>query len=229
MIKHLLENDYIDHSIIFPVLHYCADEIYLVHILIDNIINDKEYIRFALEIVIREGHKYIIDYIKKHNLNFELMMDTLFSFSKKYRRHDQIISFLNYGFKPSAPEKILFKMIKQEEIDLIKALLQNGVDVHVKKDEALIIATNGYNLEVLQILVENGAYVNARRGSPLRSLLSNFRLKYNKKKIIPFIRYLVDKGAWLDPKIAERIRDKVGDEVNELLNKAVRRYPRKYR
>jgi hypothetical protein len=53
------------------------------------------------------------------------------------------------------------------KLEVVKYLLENGADIHSRNDEALILASQNGHLDVVRYLVENGADVHAQTDAAL--------------------------------------------------------------
>jgi len=87
----------------------------------------------------------------------------------------------------------LFEAIKQEKIDLVKHLVQNGADVNARNyndSTPLVVACSKGYLRIVKYLVQNGADVNARNYHDE----TPFNLAYNNDNL-RIMKYLVENGV----------------------------------
>ena len=73
------------------------------------------------------------------------------------------------------------------QLDLIKNLIEQGVDLHVESEAALRSAANYGHLDVVKYLVDRGADIHVKNEYPLRWAANNGRLGV--------VKYLVEQGA----------------------------------
>lgn len=71
--------------------------------------------------------------------------------------------------------------------EIVKYLVEKGADIHERDDVALGYASRNGNLEIMQFLVEAGANVNAHNGYALRIAAS--------KGHLDAVKYLIEHGA----------------------------------
>ena len=76
---------------------------------------------------------------------------------------------------------------EQNDIDGIKALIENGADVHAENDYALCWASGNGHLRIVELLLENGADVHAFNDSALR-----YASRYGYLQIVEL---LIENGA----------------------------------
>jgi ankyrin repeat protein len=74
-----------------------------------------------------------------------------------------------------------------QEIEMIKVMLENGADIHAFKDFALQLASENGRLKVIKFLLENGADIHAYKDFSLQCAVSNGDLKTTK--------FLLENGA----------------------------------
>jgi hypothetical protein len=72
-------------------------------------------------------------------------------------------------------------------LEVVRLLIANGADVHAGNDFALELASKNGHLEVVRLLVSNGANVNAMNDNALRLASKNGHLEV--------VRLLIDNGA----------------------------------
>lgn len=92
--------------------------------------------------------------------------------------------------------------MKAKEMQMIKFLLENGIDANVKSTKgttALMIATKEQNLNLMKYLVSKGADVNAKDNNGKTALDMAMDLKQQgNSDIYPIIEFLLDNGVKCD-------------------------------
>uniref|UniRef100_A0A6G6ACI4 Ankyrin repeat-containing protein n=1 Tax=Borely moumouvirus TaxID=2712067 RepID=A0A6G6ACI4_9VIRU len=85
-------------------------------------------------------------------------------------------------------KKVMQEVLRLNEgkYDIVKYLIENGVNVQARNNEALIRACSE-NLKIVKLLVKNGANIHAKNDEPLYKACSNGK--------IDIVKYLVKKGA----------------------------------
>lgn len=73
------------------------------------------------------------------------------------------------------------------KVNLVKFLIEKGVDIHACNDYALRFAARNNNLEVVKLLIEKGANIHADNDFAFKWACEN--------KNIEVIKYLIEKGA----------------------------------
>ena len=76
---------------------------------------------------------------------------------------------------------------KNGNLEIVKYLVENGADVHVLDDIALCWSANKGHLEVVKYLIEQGANIHAKEDKALRWSANDGHLEV--------VKYLVEKGA----------------------------------
>lgn len=70
-------------------------------------------------------------------------------------------------------DKSLMLATKNDDIDVVQFLLDNGADVHTRDNKALIHAVSTDNLDLLKCLVKNGADINAQDNLAIKIAYDN--------------------------------------------------------
>lgn len=63
----------------------------------------------------------------------------------------------------------LIQAIEEEDIDLLRSLLESGEDVHMGDDNPLMLAIDLKNIEMVKLLIEKGANIHARENEAVIS------------------------------------------------------------
>jgi ankyrin repeat protein len=107
----------------------------------------------------RLGHKSIADYLKP------LMdPDLQAAVDMKARRKQSALSEVEPVLGDQMDDFSIFEKIQDNDVDSIQAMLANGIDVNLRFEDnvtPLIAAAGQGNLEIVRMLVEAGADVNA--------------------------------------------------------------------
>jgi len=83
--------------------------------------------------------------------------------------------------------KNLIRYVKKGKINIVRYLVENGVDIHALNNRALIIGAENGHLKVVRYLVENGANIHTTNDYALRYSAKNGHLNV--------VKYLVENGA----------------------------------
>ena len=90
-------------------------------------------------------------------------------------------------------QKSIFKACEEENIEVVKFLLEKGVDTEAKNnygDSPLIIASCNGNIEIVKLLLEKGAdieAINSEGNMPLITASSYGNIE--------IVKFLIEKGA----------------------------------
>ena len=84
-------------------------------------------------------------------------------------------------------------------LDMVKFLVQNGADIHMLDDYALLFAAENGHLDVVKFLVQNGANIQSRSDRALRFAAQNGQLDV--------IEFLVKNGADIHDNDDEALRE----------------------
>lgn len=110
---------------------------------------------------------------------------------RRYHRFDIVKILLDSGLDINYHNCNYFPLrfaSSHGDLEVVKYLINNGIDIHVDNDIALWDAAKNGHLEVVKLLVENGADIHARNGvdsSPIRATLENDRLyTYEDKRVL---------------------------------------------
>ena len=112
---------------------------------------------------------------------------------------------------------LLLHAVCDSDLDLIKELIHQGVDIHINDDEPLLLAVVAYNFDIVKILVENGADIHAREDGAIHwaansRLLRVFKYLYrNRKQDIDLDEYD------LPDEFKERLKNLGSNKVYNLL------------
>ncbi|AVL95222.1 ankyrin repeat protein [Moumouvirus australiensis] len=74
-----------------------------------------------------------------------------------------------------------------ENLKIVKLLVENGANIHAKNDKSLVQASNNGHLDIVKYLIKKGANINADNGKALTYACSNGHLNT--------VKYLVENGA----------------------------------
>jgi ankyrin repeat protein len=85
---------------------------------------------------------------------------------------------------------LLDQAAKDGNLECIKTLRYQGIDVHTRDDLALRIAADSGHFEVVKYLIEHGANIHASNDQALRASAANGYFEV--------VKYLVNNGANLD-------------------------------
>ena len=85
------------------------------------------------------------------------------------------------------PSTLLEQYLKKGDLDKIKELVKNGVNIHCRSYFAIRWSARVGHLEIVKYLVETGSDIHVDNDGPLRS-----SVKYGHLEIV---KYLVEKGA----------------------------------
>jgi ankyrin repeat protein len=120
---------------------------------------------------------------------------------------------------PESSDLSLIDAVSEGDIDLIKSLIDRGVDLNIRNNlgnTALLIAINLNNSEIAKMLLDAGANPNVGRMAPL-----SIAIRDDHKEIV---RMLIDAGANLNMKgtgyapLLRAVRDNRPEIVQMLLN-----------
>jgi ankyrin repeat protein len=88
---------------------------------------------------------------------------------------------------------------KKGNLEIVRLLLENGADVHVENDDALRLASQEGHLEMVRLLLEKGVNVNAKYGHALRAASAAGHLE--------IVKLLIENGAKVNAKEDEALRE----------------------
>nr|WBF70290.1 putative ankyrin repeat protein [Megavirus caiporensis] len=84
-------------------------------------------------------------------------------------------------------KNLLFLASSRGYYNVVKLLIENGIDIHIDNDFPVRLASNHRYLDIVGLLIENGANINARDGYALRLATC--------KGFYDVVKYLVENGA----------------------------------
>ena len=116
----------------------------------------------------------------------EYKIDFLNPFTRLKFKDENIIKIINSS-KDISLDKYLIFFSKNDHLEVVKHLVQNGADVNSQNNKALIYTAGNGNLEIVKYLVQNGADVTAKNNKPLIAASENGHLEV--------LKYLVQNGA----------------------------------
>ena len=84
----------------------------------------------------------------------------------------------------------LLKKVKSGDLEEVQKLLNEGVDVHYNRDQAIVLASENGDLEMIKLLIQKGADINAQYGAPITASVDGGFLN--------IVKYLIENGADLE-------------------------------
>ena len=96
-------------------------------------------------------------------------------------------SLLKEDFSIHANEEALRNSAYNGHLEVVKYLIENGVDIHARNDYALRLASYNGHIEMVKYLVEKGADIHASNDEALRWSTLQVHLE--------IVKYLIKKGA----------------------------------
>ncbi|AGC02384.1 ankyrin repeat protein [Acanthamoeba polyphaga moumouvirus] len=115
--------------------------------------------------------------------NIDIFKYIIEEFSKVKNRVGKMCQ-KDFTFNKKVAQKVF--RFNEDKFNIVKYLIQNGVDIQARNNEALIHAC-GENFRVVKFLVENGADIHAKNGKPLEEACDHGH--------IDIVQYLIEKGA----------------------------------
>ncbi len=202
----------------------------IVKYLIEKGVNNPEKIDGALMFAAVRGHLNVVKYFIENNLSHVSHRNLLIDAAEggdlatvKYlvendaditaeallmavrtNRLDVTEYLLNNGAPPGAAGSIpadihvrndeaLYLAAEKGYLEMVILLIENGADIHAMNDKALQIAAASNHLNVVKYLVENGADIHANNNKALGSAA--------KFGSLDTVKYLVENGAEIDDKV----------------------------
>jgi len=140
------------------------------------------------------------EYPKLNYREFYALMMYYISLLKERYNFNYDLSPDSFGATPTGDPKVQYRLLKNNkgnelltqasasgELQLVKWLLQNGLDIHARHEQSLSLAALNGRLEVVKYLVEQGADIHALDDHALRNAA-----RYGYLKVV---KYLVEHGA----------------------------------
>lgn len=121
-------------------------------------------------------------------------------------------------------EEDLIRAIQEENLDYIKNLVRQGVNIHAWNDYAITMACRVEKLDMIDYFLEQGLDINTENGGPVRTVLM--------KKNLELLDYLLQNGAILnvkelktvtvDKSILKWLKEKENDQIKGIpINKTI--------
>ncbi|AGF84868.1 repeat protein [Moumouvirus goulette] len=150
-----------------------------------RICTSKKYFKSMSKIRIGNGYLDLSEtlWLVGHYNNLDIFKFVIEEFSKVKNRVNKKYQ-KDFIFDKKVMQEVL--RYNEDKYNIIKYLIQNGVDIQVRNNEALIHACSE-SLKIVKLLVENGANINAKNNEPLDEACSEGK--------IDIVKYLVEKGA----------------------------------
>ena len=99
----------------------------------------------------------------------------------------EVLRETNFKLNSALKESFLKKAAKHGHLEIVKYLVEHGVDIHTQTDYALRFATEKGHLGIVKYLIENGADIHANNDFALRWAAFDGYLE--------IVKYLVEHGA----------------------------------
>ncbi|AQN68743.1 ankyrin repeat protein [Saudi moumouvirus] len=109
-----------------------------------------------------------------------------------FGNYELVKCLMHFEIDPEDGECVLKCASSSGELEVVKYLVENGIDIHADNDSALALASDRGHLEVVKYLVESGANIHADKDYALRWAS---RCGY-----LDVVQYLVENGANINAK-----------------------------
>lgn len=143
-------------------------------------------VKYAIEGNIAEISN-IFEKNKDNISNYEISQSLMYSV--KRCNNDDISKFIidkTYDINPKLLDSVIIWASCYGNLEIVKYLVEKGVDIHHRDDESIIEASRHGHLEVVKYLVENGADINANDNAALY-------MAYDEH--LEIVKFLIEKGA----------------------------------
>lgn len=146
------------------------------------------------------------EFKKKINLLIDKELNITLNDLTKKGEYDKIVSLLNYIKNPiNITHKInlnvnynngtlLKNAIKKNQLELVQLLIDNGADVNIDNTEPMWLAIEKGRLEIIKILVEKGAILNVDKGNEILKTRGSFFWKTLYHDKLEILKFLIEKG-----------------------------------
>jgi len=121
------------------------------------------------------GNGYAISQILYRAIKKKMSVDLIY----------QMLQTVDIGLRPAMTGDVFIWACQEGYIELVKFLVEQGVDVHVYGNNALIKSAESGHLEVVKYLVEKGANIHTNNDEPLRLAQEN-----RHPKVVEYIQSL---------------------------------------
>ncbi len=130
--------------------------------------------------------RLILDVIRLHKQDDQRYLSKLLIWANKNDEYQIFKLLIENGVDIHAKDDYAFRCAAAyEHRKIVKLLLENGADIHARNDEALQWACYTGNIELVKFLVDQGAYIHA---------INNYQLLLISGDL-DIVKYLVDQGA----------------------------------
>jgi len=162
-----------------------------------------------------EGHGKILKLLVKYGADVHAGKDEVIRKAVQTRDKEMVSFLLSKGCDINGGDgRTLINACNwNPTLDWIKYLIDNGADIHLQNDEALIEASRKKKSEVIKYLIEKGAKINAQNGFVLRKAVITDNAK--------LVEFLVNKGANIYSEIMDLAIKRGKESIIKLLHSKV--------
>lgn len=187
----------------------------IVKYLINKGVKIDYFMPYILSHAAEKGNVELFKYLVKHGYKQNLEGEYILAHAAFYGKIDLVKYLLSVGAPDISKNNALIHAVKSKnileetQIEIVKALLNNGANIHHNNDLALKTASSNDNLEVVKYLVENGANTTNVLNNALETgnlILVKYLVEHGAKTTntltnavktnnLSLIKYLVENGA----------------------------------